>query len=867
MTVRTTCPYCGVGCGVLAGTDGTIAGDKKHPANFGRLCSKGTALGQTISLDGRLLTPKLGGKDVSWDAALTMVAEKFQTAIRDHGPDSVAFYVSGQLLTEDYYVANKLMKGFIGSANIDTNSRLCMASSVAGHKRAFGTDTVPGQYTDFEEADLVVLVGSNLAWCHPVLFQRIEAARKRRPGLRVVVVDPRRTATCSIADLHLAIRPDGDTALFNRLLAEIDRRSLVDREFVAAHVDGLNAALETAGGDSDCGLSEVDIARFIDLWCGTEKVVTLYSQGVNQSAAGTDKVNAILNCHLATGRIGRPGMGPFSMTGQPNAMGGREVGGLANMLACHLDIENPDHRHAVKRFWSAPRMPVAPGLKAVDLFKACADGRIKALWVMSTNPVVSAPDADFVADAIRNVPFTVATDIIEATDTNACVDLLLPATGWGEKSGTVTNSERRISRQRRFLSAPGQARADWAIIAEVGRRMGWPEAFDYRNEAEIFREHAALSGVAASLGRDFDISGLADLSDREYENLEPTVWPVGKSRAGESRFFGSGRFFHDDGKARMVPVAAAAKAEEAGERLLLNTGRTRDHWHTMTRTGRAERLSGHMAEPYLELHPDDARRIGVGDADLVSVASVHGRAVLRALVTDRVQVGACFAPMHWSGQSSVGGRVNALVAPRTDPVSGQPASKHTLVDVSCYRAGWYGFAAGADPLVPNRPYAAVARRKTGWSVELAGHRPPLDWEVEARAVLGIAEGTASSFIDRKAGLARVAIHEGDVLVGAFFAAKSPVQVARDAVVEMIRTEVPASAVLAGALPANLLSKGTIICACMNVGREEIHRAIAAGATTVDALGATLGAGTNCGSCRSELQQLIVSTTADRMAAE
>lgn len=866
-TVKTTCPYCGVGCGINASFDGQISGDTEHPANFGRLCSKGTALGETISLEGRLLSPKLKGREVSWDHALSMVAEKFGQAIEEHGPDSVAFYVSGQLLTEDYYVANKLMKGFIGSANIDTNSRLCMASSVAGHKRAFGSDTVPGQYEDFEQADLIVLVGSNLAWCHPVLFQRIAAAKKQRPGLKVVVVDPRKTATSKIADLHLAIRPDGDTALFNRLLQAIGDRELIDEAYVSAHVDGLAQALEAAAEDGDCGLSQAEIATFIDWWCQTERVVTLYSQGVNQSVVGTDKVNSILNCHLATGRIGRPGTGPFSMTGQPNAMGGREVGGLANMLACHLDLENADHSHAVKRFWSAPRMPTAPGLKAVDLFRACADGRIKALWIMSTNPVVSVPEADFVAQAIRNVPFTVATDIIEHTDTNDCVDLLLPATGWGEKSGTVTNSERRISRQRPFLPAPGEARPDWQIIADVGKRMGWETAFDFRNEAEIFREHAALSGIAASMGRDFDISGLSNLSDKDYEQLRPLTWPVPSSEAGNARFFEKGGFFHAGGRARMLPVRAPKLRQEVGRSLILNTGRVRDHWHTMTRTGRATRLGSHMAEPYLELHPLDARRVGVKDAELVSVRNDLSKVVLRVLITERVQVGQCFAPMHWTGQTATCGRINSLVASITDPVSGQPASKSVSVSVERFDARWYGFGASNQPIEPTRPYAAIARCKTGWTVELAGHKVPADWETEARDVLGLREGVASLFVDETNGVARVAIYDGNQLSGAFFAARSPVAVARSIVIDMIGTEATPGSVLAGTLPAHQAPRGAIVCACMDVGTEEIRSAVAKGAATIEQLGACIGAGTNCGSCRPELQDLIDAVAKQPIAAE
>lgn len=869
--VRTTCPYCGVGCGVLARPDGTISGDPDHPANLGRLCSKGSALGETISLDGRLLSPRVHGVDSDWDSTLDLVARKFSEAVAKHGPDSVAFYVSGQLLTEDYYVANKLMKGFIGSANIDTNSRLCMASSVAGHRRAFGSDTVPGQYEDFEDADLVVLVGSNLAWCHPVLFQRLSAAKDARPGMKVVVIDPRRTATASIADLHLAIRPDGDAALFNALLAEIDRRDLIDSNYTTAHVDGLAGALASAAASDplSSGLSRAEIDAFVDLWCSTEKVVTLYSQGVNQSSCGTDKVNAILNCHLATGRIGRPGMGPFSMTGQPNAMGGREVGGLANMLACHLEIENPDHRHAVQGFWNAPHMPERQGLKAVDLFQACSDGRIKALWIMSTNPAVSLPGADQVAEAIRAVPFTVVSDIIEDTDTNRLCDVLLPATGWGEKSGTVTNSERRLSRQRAFLPKPGQARPDWDIVSEVGRRMGWHDAFDYASEAEIFREYAALSGVAALLGRDFDISGLADLSDDAYDRLSPTIWPVPRGGTRKDRFFADGGFFHETGRARMLPIVPPApRSALPGTQVVLNTGRVRDHWHTMTRTGRAPRLGSHLAEPYLEIHPEDAEAAMLAPADLVEVTSNHGRAVLRVMITDRARPGSAFAPMHWTGVTSALGRVNALVAPVTDPVSGQPASKTSSVALKRYTACWYGFAAGTAQMHPTRPYAAIARTRSGWRAEVAGHKRPGNWEAEARTVLNLHHGEASVFEDRARGVARVAITDNGRLIGAFFAAPDPVAVARSLVVDLIGQEVAASTVLAGVPGADRPSKGAEVCACFNVGTEDIRTAVQGGCTTVAALGKKLNAGTNCGSCRPELQVLIDQILAQKpIAAE
>ena len=609
---RTTCPYCGVGCGVLAGADGTIKGDPDHPANFGRLCSKGAALGETIDLEGRLLHPMVNGTRADWGTALDLVAQKFSAAIAEHGPESVAFYASGQLLTEDYYVANKLMKGFIGAANIDTNSRLCMASSVAGHKRAFGTDTVPGTYEDLEQADLIVLVGSNLAWCHPVLYQRIAAAKEARPDMRIVNIDPRRTATSDLAETHLQIAPDGDIALFNGLLAYLVDVGALNLAYVQDHVRGCFDAVKSArlGDPMTSGLGADDLAAFYQLWAQTEKVVTVYSQGVNQSSCGTDKVNAILNCHLATGRIGRAGAGPFSVTGQPNAMGGREVGGLANMLANHLELDNADHRQVVQDFWDSPTICTKPGLKAVDLFEACANGQIKALWVMSTNPAVSLPDSDGVAAAIANVPFVVTSDIMEKTDTNDLAHVLLPATGWGEKDGTVTNSERRISRQRAFLPAPGMARPDWDIIGDVARRMGFGDAFAYQTPSDIFAEYVALDGAASHVARDLDLSIFADA---DYAKLVPTQWP-----RNDHRFFADGQFYHPDGKARMIAVTAPVLSKP---RFALNTGRNRDQWHTMTRTGKSVRLGAHLAEPYVEINPTDAIELGAEPGALVAVES------------------------------------------------------------------------------------------------------------------------------------------------------------------------------------------------------------------------------------------------------
>ena len=861
--LRTTCPYCGVGCGVLASADGrggfAIKGDPDHPANLGRLCVKGAALGETLSQAGRLTMPHIHGQRASWDAALDLVATRFRETIATHGPDAVALYVSGQLLTEDYYVANKLMKGFVGSANIDTNSRLCMASSVAGHRRAFGSDTVPGQYEDLELADLVVLVGSNLAWCHPVLHQRLMAAKAAR-GTTIVVVDPRRTATCEGADLHLPLAPGADAHLFNLLLCHLVDHDQLDESFLT-HVAGFDTALQAARLSTPAvtGLDPADLDRFLALWAASEKVVTVYSQGINQSDSGTDKVNAILNCHLASGRIGRPGMGPFSVTGQPNAMGGREVGGLANMLACHLEIENPNHRAAVQGFWASPTMADRPGLKAVDMFRAVEQGQIKALWILHTNPAVSMPEADRVARAIAQCDFVAVSDIWPDTDTARLAHVLLPAAGWGEKDGTVTNSERMISRQRAFQSAPGHARADWWQLAQVAQRMGFA-GFDWHNPAQIFAEYAALSGVAGRLGSDFDISGL---QGADYDRLEPVVWPQSAQKGG--RFFADGRFHTPDGRARMIAVAARLPAAlPASHPFRLNTGRIRDQWHTMTRTGMAPRLSQHLGEPYLEINPSDADALGLSAATLAEVTSPEGQSILRVLPSDRVAPGHPFAPMHWTGQTAPTGRVDALVPAVTDPVSGQPASKSAPVSIRPFSAAWYGFAVAQNDITPDCAYWAKVPVTGGIQVELAGTEVPADWAVWASTLFG-EDAPALSLSDPARGTHRFAFASDGQLRGAVFVSPAPVLVARSHVVGLLGAWT--TGILAGRPGADQPDPGPTVCACLNVGLNTILRSIATdGIYSVEALGAALGAGTNCGSCRPELAALITQRT-HREAAE
>ena len=878
---RTTCAYCGVGCGVLARAraDGSaeIKGDPEHPANFGRLCSKGSALGETLSLNGRLLRPIVGGVASGWNEALDLVARRFKETIAAHGPDSVAFYVSGQLLIEDYYVANKLMKGFIGSANIDTNSRLCMASPVAGHRRAFGSDTVPGVYEDLEEADLVALVGSNLAWCHPVLFERLIGAREKR-GTRIVVIDPRATATTEAADLHLDVAPGADVALFCGLLAHLAGTGRVDRCFVEAHTVGFEAALKEAMtfdlalAARTTELSPEALNAFYDLFARTERVVTVFSQGVNQSSAGTDKVNAIINCHLATGRIGRPGMGPFSVTGQPNAMGGREVGGLANTLAAHLEIDNPEHRRLVQNFWASPAIASKPGLKAVDLFRAVEGGQVKALWIMGTNPADTMPEADRVREAIRNCPFVVVSDVCRATDTTALASVLLPSAAWGEKDGTVTNSERRMSRQRRFLPVPGEALPDWRQIAEVAKRMGFRDAFAYRSPAEILAEYARLTATQNAGRRGLDLGALADVSEEDYDALTPFQWP---RRAGETpretRFFGDGRFHHADGKARLVATTFRGTARRASDAypFLLNTGRVRDQWHTMTRTSKTPRLMAHIREPFVEIHPDDAKAIGVGPADLAELESAHGRAALRVVVTGGQRRGSLFAPMHWTDQFASRATIDALVGSAVDPVSGQPELKITPVAARPYKAAWHAFAVtrarvetrGAD-------YFALAPTRGGWRAELAGLREPSDWARFAEEALGLGDDAEIvAYHDVAAGKRRFVAFERETLAGALFAAREPAVVARSWLAGRLGERIASQdrlGLLAGRPDAGKGDRGPTICACFEVGRNEIIEAAAQGFGTVTAVGVRLKAGTNCGSCRGEIAKLIAPLAAQGM---
>ncbi|HYC54268.1 MAG TPA: molybdopterin-dependent oxidoreductase, partial [Candidatus Binatia bacterium] len=873
---RTTCPYCGVGCGLLVSgprRGAVITGDPQHPANFGRLCSKGSALAQTLGLEDRLLFPTIGGRNVAWDEAIGTIATRFAATIAEHGPDSVAFYVSGQLLTEDYYVANKLMKGFLGSANIDTNSRLCMASSVAAYKRAFGADIVPCSYEDLELASLVVLVGSNLAWCHPVLFQRLAAAREKH-GTRIVVIDPRRTATCEIADLHLAITPGSDVALFAGLLDYLQAEGWCDQAFVAGHTIGAEEALAAArelgqrGARLATGLTQAQLQRFYALFAGTPRVVTAWSQGVNQSSAGTDKASAIINCHLLTGRIGKPGAGPFSVTGQPNAMGGREVGGLANMLAAHMDIENADHRSLVQEFWRSPTIATHAGFKAIDMFAGVADGRIKAIWIAATNPAASMPDAGAVEAALRACPFVVVSDISARTDTARHAHVLLPAAAWGEKEGTVTNSERRVSRQRPFLAAPADAKPDWWMFAAVARRMGF-EGFDYTSPDQILREHASLTATANDGARGLNLGGIADLDELAYGDLEPFQWPRAAGTATSERMFADGKFFTADHRARLVPTRFRAAVSMPTQRygLILNTGRVRDQWHTMSWSGKSDRLMAHTAEPFVEIHPDDAAARGVAPATLAQIDTPRGTLVARAVVTDRQRRGGIFLPMHWTDQHSSAGRMGQLIAPNTDPVSGQPELKYTAADLQPWPAKWYAYAVSV-----RRPrstthsawqrceYRALAPVDGGWQLEMAGTAALSDAHALLRWLSGSDAGEILELSDTRRGLLRLAIFEGDHLAAALFVAGEPVAVDRSFLIAQLGTSLAAAtriSVLAGMRGGSAGTAGALICACHGVSASVIRAAICErGAATVAAVGECTMAGTGCGSCRMEIGRML-----------
>ena len=878
---KSTCCYCGVGCGVLIKSQGErivgIEGDPEHPANFGRLCSKGLSLPLTVQSDaGRALYPELRTrreaprKRVDWDTALDAVAERFADIARMHGPDSVAFYVSGQLLTEDYYVFNKLAKGLIGTNNIDTNSRLCMSSAVTGYKLAFGADGPPTCYEDLESAKTVLFAGSNMAYAHPVLFRRLEAARAADPSIRWIVVDPRRTDTAAMADLHLAIQPGTDVALFHGMLHHLIWEGLIDRAYIEAHTEGF-AELKALVRDYTprfaaelCGIREGDLLQAAEWFGASPAALSLYCMGLNQSSHGTDKNLALINLHLATRQLGKPGAGPFSLTGQPNAMGGREVGGMATMLAAHRDYGNAEHRAEVAKLWGVDHISAKPGLPAVDMFDALRDGRIKAVWITCTNPAHSMPDAGKIREAFDAAEFVVVQEAFVQTDTVPYADVLLPASSWGEKSGTVTNSERRISRVRQAVPAPGEAKPDWWIVNEVARRMQTRlgkagDLFPFAKPEDVFNEHRRLTE-----GRDLDIGGLS------YELIEqrgPQQWPfAAEQERGQARRYTDGRFATANGRAHFhaPPYLPVAEPTSARFPFSLLTGRLRDQWHGMSRTGRAASAFAHAPEPSLTMHPDDAARRGLKAGDFVTIASRRAQLVLPLQLSDDVQSGTLFAAMHWSGQYLNSNGINEACGDAVDPKSFQPELKHAAVRVEKAALPWRMLAArrgdvqalqaSVQPLLKDCSYAAIGVEQDLLTVRAAHGEAPYEWLEQLQTALDLPVGSDTlEYRDARRGIAKRAVWADGRLAGMMFAGELG---SADAVLDLVRTNEPwsGSRLTVFSNQKSRAPADRTICNCKQVKASSIVSAIAQGAG-LEQLKTQLGCGTVCGSCLPELKQL------------
>ncbi len=922
---RSTCPYCGVGCGVIIESDGAhitgVRGDPDHPANFGKLCTKGSTLHLTattaIAQQTRLLQPMQrlergqAPEVIGWNTALDRVANTFGRIIEAQGPDAVGFYISGQLLTEDYYVFNKLAKGLIGTNNIDTNSRLCMSSAVAGYKLTLGADAPPACYEDIDQAQCLFIVGSNTAYAHPILFRRIEAAKQNRPGIKIVVADPRRTDTAELADLYLPLQPGTDVMLFHGLLHIMLWEGWIDNAYVAAHTTGFDE-LKTLVREctpevvaQTCGLKKEDLLTAAKWFSGLDSQVpthrrptlSLYCQGLNQSSSGTAKNAALINLHLATGQIGKPGAGPFSLTGQPNAMGGREVGGLANLLSAHRDMANPQHRAEVATLWGAADVPSKPGKTAVEMFQAAADGEVKALWIACTNPAQSMPDQATVRRALQRAEFVVVQEAFSTAATCDFADLLLPATTWGEKEGTVTNSERRITRVRAAVPAAGQARHDWRIAVDVARRLeallcpGQASLFPYESPEPIWNEHRE-----STRGRDLDITGLS------YEKLEtqgPQQWPLAEGQTvGKSRLYEDGQFPTTDGKARFaaLPYKPTAEQRESRYPFSLTTGRLRDQWHGMTRTGTLGRLFGHVAEPSVQMNPQDMEGRRLKDGELVHVTSKRGSIVLPVQASRTVAPTQAFIAMHWgpeflSGRSAQGeplAGVNALTTSAYCPSSKQPELKHAAVKILKAELPWTLLGAAWLPedsaltmlkelraCMPSFAFATCTpfgRERTGVLFRAADHEPPAASTVDhIETLLGLNAPDALRYLDKRqqqrrtARLVRGTPEHGDaVTLEAFLLAGDTS--AEAWIKTLLQDELPAESygrlllMPGAAAPVALVSKSPQVCTCFNVSEDAIRAELPACSGTAEqrlaGLQNKLHCGTNCGSCLPELRRLM-----------
>ena len=901
---RSICCYCGVGCGIVVEHDGErmtgVRGDPDHPTNRGALCTKGRALHLTAAPAAarlRATTPLVRSArgaafaPAAWDATLDDLADRFAACIREHGPDSVAFYLSGQLLTEDYYAFNKLAKGLIGTNNVDTNSRLCMSSAVSAYKKTLGADAPPACYDDLDDADLVFIAGANPAWAHPILFRRLEAAKARRPGMRVVVVDPRRTATAACADLHLAIEPGTDVALFHGLMHLLLWEERVDTAFVAAHTEGLPALKDIvreftpAHVASVCGIGVDDLVTAARWWGESPSVLSLYCQGLNQSRAGTAKNAALINLHLATGQIGRPGAGPFSLTGQPNAMGGREVGGMATLASAHRDLANAGDRAEIARLWDVDDVPAARGLTAVELFDALRDGRVRMVWIACTNPAQSMPSLASVHEALRRAELVVLQEVSHDTETAAFADVLLPAAGFGEKDGTMTNSERRIARVRAAVPRTGEARADWAIAADFGRRLelrigrARMEArgtlFPWTSAAQVFDEHARTT-----VGRDLDIGGL---SHATLDAIGPQQWPFpAGATEGTARLYTDGVFATLSGRARFAAerYVAVAESPDARHPIRLTTGRLRDQWHGMAQTGTVPSLFEHVDGPALAMHPADLARRGIGDGDLVRVSSRRGDIVVPAQASDELKPGHAFLPMHWGGNALPGGAalgVNALTTGAACPESRQPELKHAAVRVEKaalpHRLVAFGTHEEAPSLrkrvralVAGSPYASVVitgGARPGVALALASADPIGDALVGAiDAAFGLDAGDVARYDDRRRGVGRRLRFDGATLAAMRLSGDvSPASWLRDWCgagrdVAALR----AFLLAAGATPpGGFVPVSRTVCTCFGVREDAIRAAVASAepALAFEHVTTTLKCGTQCGSCRPEVRGIVL----------
>ena len=904
-TIKATCPYCGVGCGILIESDRAritdVKGDPEHPANFGRLCNKGSTLHLTAKPDGRALFPEVRQiraalrQRESWDATLTLLARRFADCIKTHGPDSVGFYISGQLLTEDYYVFNKLAKGLIGTNNVDTNSRLCMSSAVSGYKVTLGADAPPACYEDIDRADLIFIAGSNTAFAHPILFRRIEAAKAKRPDVKIVVVDPRRTDTAAFADLHLPILPGTDVALFNGILHLMLWEGLIDQAYIAAHTEGFDALKQTVRDyhpklvAETCAIAEADLATAAKWFGESPAVLSLYCQGLNQSSRGTDKNAALINLHLATGKIGKPGSGPFSLTGQPNAMGGREVGGMANLLSAHRDMANAEHRAEVAALWGVADVPSRPGKTAIEMFDAVASGEIKMLWIACTNPAQSMPDQAKIRKALDKAELVVVQEAYVDTETVACADVLLPAATWGEKQGTVTNSERRITRVKAAITPPGEARADWRIGVDFARelekilRPGNETLFPYESCEEIFNEHRE-----STRGRDLDITGL---SYPILESRGPQQWPFPSGASeGRARLYGDGIFPTQTGKAKFLNATYKAVAEPINAQypLRLNTGRMRDQWHGMSRTGKVARLFEHVQSPALSMARGDMVKRGLQEGSLVRVRSRRGDVVLPVGVSEELRAGQVFLPMHWGSRFMAGLGINALTLPTFDPYSKQPELKHAAVRVEKIELPWRFVAMAIGE--PEDVASALARLEKlrvhlsafeYASVGLFGYGQenvilrgaasvPLSANFVAQIdhILGLDNaGDVLHYEDKRRDIGRkIRIKDGKlaaVRLSGDAAAKDWLQdwlVQGTVVSHLTRVLLAPSA----KPPQDFAPRGRVICNCLNIAESEIMTQLKTmpmqSTNKLALIQNALNCGTECGSCLPELRRMIQTET-------